>query len=74
MFIELCYVREIIFELITQENNVTSLLGEIFLSLLQVHFPLYGKQHEITFVNVLVHCVVDKVIKFHNYKLKPKLC
>ena len=44
------YVEEVIFELISQENNITSLLGENILLLCQIHFPLHEKQHEIALI------------------------
>ena len=47
----MCYVKEIIFELILQENNIISLMGGIFLLLYQLLFLIHGKQHETLLIN-----------------------
>ena len=51
---------KIIFKLIMQENNITSLLGGKYFCYFIEYISLAQKHYEITFVNVLVHCVFDK--------------
>ena len=62
----ICYVKEIIFELISQENNITSLLGGNIFVTFSNKFPLHGKQYKMSLINNIVHWKVDKGCQNQN--------